>query len=151
MSASSVRKPNAFEIMMSTTRKIVLPPLYETTSEQSLRGDHAIYNTLLDLLQKEKPGWSPDTVMSVGGNFAKALSDCLWTLDPNHEQFTLRACHIPPIFFEFKGSNDWVKKKHKKPQNSQTGLEKHIITLSDYLMHPWFSTSTLPIKCRTTH
>jgi len=61
---------------------------------------------LLDLLQKEKLGW---TVTSVGGNFAKALSDFLWTLDPHHEQFTLRACHIPPIFSEFKGFNDWVK------------------------------------------
>jgi len=43
MSASSVHKPNAnaFEIMMSATHKIVLPPPYETTSEQSLRGDQA--------------------------------------------------------------------------------------------------------------
>jgi len=126
---------------MSAACKVVLPPPYETSGEQLLRGDHAIYNKLLELLQKEKLGWSPDTVTSVGGNFVKGLSDCLWTLDPHHEQFASRACHIPSIFSEFKGFNDWVKKKHKKPQISQTVLEKHISTLSDYLMHPWFSAS----------
>ena len=36
-------KPNAFEIIMSAARKVVLPPPYETSSEQPLRGDHAIY------------------------------------------------------------------------------------------------------------
>ena len=68
---------------MSTARKVVLPPPYETSSEQLLRGDHAIYNKLL---HKENLGWSPDAVASVG-NFVKVLSDCLWTLDPHHEQW----------------------------------------------------------------
>lgn len=134
-------KPNAFGIMMLATHKVVLPPPYETSSEQLLRGDHAIYNKLLELLHKKKLGWSPDAVTSVGGNFVKVLSDCLWTLDSHHEQFTLRACHLPSIFSEFKGFNDWVKKKHKKPQLSQAVLERHISILSDYLMQPWFSTS----------
>jgi len=101
---SSGNKPNAFEIMMSAVHKAVLPPPYETSSEQTLRGDHAIYNKLLELLHTENLGWSPDTITSVGGNFVKGLPDCLWSLDPHHKQFTLRACHIPP------GFNDWGKK-----------------------------------------
>ena len=34
-----------------------------------------------------------------------------------------------------------MRKKHKKPQLCQAVLEKHIGLLSDYLMHPWLSTS----------
>ena len=30
--------------MMLAARKVVLPPPYETSTEQLLRGDHAIYN-----------------------------------------------------------------------------------------------------------
>ena len=139
-SVSTGSKPNAFVIMMSAAQKILLPPSYQRSGEHPLRGDHAVYNKLLDLLKEMKLGWNPDTVKTTGEKFVKALSDCLWTLDPHHEQFTSRACVIPPIFSEFKGYNDWVRKKQKKPQLSQPVLEKHIDLLSDYLMHPWLST-----------
>jgi len=69
------------------------------------------------------------------------LSDCLWTLDRHHDQFSLRACLIPEVFSGFTGFNDWRRKKHKKPQLTQVVLDKHISSLSDYLMRPWFSTS----------
>lgn len=57
--------------------------------------------------------WNPDTAGTTGEKFVKALSDCLWT---HHEQFASRADVIPSNFSEFKGYNDWVRKKHKKQQ-----------------------------------
>ena len=136
----TVDRPNAFAIMMKAAHTVMLPKSHESTAEP-LRGDHAIYNKLLELLKSMSLGWSPSTVGTTGVKFVKTLSDCLWTLDPHHEQFHSRACVIPSIFSEFKGYNDWVRKKHKKPQLSQAVLNKHIEGLSDYLMHPWLSTS----------
>ena len=98
--------PNAFVIMMSAAHKVTLPPSYQTSDEEQLRGDHAIYNKLMDLLKSMNLGWSPDNVKTTGEKFVKALSDCLWTLDPHHEQFSSRACVIPSIFAEFKGYNN---------------------------------------------
>ena len=84
---STGSKPNAFVIMMSTAYKIVLPPSYQSSGEQRLRGDHAVYNKLLNILKGMKLGWNSATVGITGKKFVKELADCLCALDPHHEQF----------------------------------------------------------------
>ena len=123
------------EILMSSSSRIVLPP---RILSEAIRGDHAIYNKFLHILEDGILGWSPDVVKGTGDKFVKAVSDTLWALDPHHNQFHDRACALPSIFSEFQGFNDWQRRKQKKPQLSQRILEKHIGVLSDYLMQPWY-------------
>jgi len=94
--------------MMSAAHKTVLPTLYD---EQPLRGDHAIYNRLLDLLKSRNLGWSLDIVETTGIKFLKLLADCLWTLDPHHDQL------IPEDFSVFAGFNNLKRKKNIKSHN----------------------------------
>ena len=47
---------NAFEILMSSSSRIVLPPRILSG------GDHAIYNKFLHILEDGNLGWSPDVV-----------------------------------------------------------------------------------------
>ena len=96
--AHSGDKPNAFQVMMSAAHKTVLPRPYD---EQPLRGDHAIYNKLLELLNSRNLGWSPGIVETTSIKFLKALTDCLWMLDPHHDQFSSRAYIIPEVFSGF--------------------------------------------------
>jgi len=93
----SGNRPNAFEIMMSAARKVVLPPTYEISSEQTLRGDHAIYNKLLEYC-----------IRKIWGG-AQILSQVLVEILLNG---SLILCG--PIF---SGFDDWAK-KHTNISNS---------------------------------
>ena len=78
------RPLNAFEILMSSSSRIVLPPCILS---EAIRSDHAIYNKFLHILENGNLGWSPDVVKGTGDKFVKAVSDTLWALDPHHNQF----------------------------------------------------------------
>lgn len=137
--ASTSGVKNALEIM-SRNREIVLPPKAVKPEGRVLRGNLAVRNKLLDMLQSMNLGWNPDVVSSTGENFVKTVADTLWILDPHHKhkQFVDRSCAIPSHFSEFQGFNDWQRKKQKKPQLDQETLKRHTGLLSDYLMQPWF-------------
>ena len=49
VSIEGVSRPNAFQVLMSSSKRTVLPPHIEHRSNSAaVRGDHAIYNKLLD-------------------------------------------------------------------------------------------------------
>ena len=53
VSIEGVSRPNAFQVLMSTSKRTVLPPHIEHRSNSAaVRGDHAIYNKLLDVLER---------------------------------------------------------------------------------------------------
>jgi len=103
---SSGNKPNAFEIMMSAACKAVLPPPYETSSEQTLRSDHVSY-----CIRKIWGGAQILSQVLVEILLKDSLIVCgAWIHVMNN---SLLACHTPPIFSEFKGFNDKTQKNHK--------------------------------------
>ena len=52
-SIEGVSRPNAFQVLMSSSKRTVLPPHIEHRSNSAAaRGDHAIYNKLLDVLER---------------------------------------------------------------------------------------------------
>ena len=53
VSIEGVSRPNAFQVLMSSSKRTVLPPHIEHGSNSAaVRGDHAIYNKLLDVLER---------------------------------------------------------------------------------------------------
>ena len=90
------RPLNAFEIHISSSSRIVLPPCILS---EAIRGDRAIYNKFLHIFEDGNLGWSPDVVKGTGDKFVKAVSDTLWALDPHHNQFHDRACTFYHCFF----------------------------------------------------
>ena len=53
VSFEGVSRPNAFQVLMSSSKRTVVPPHIEHRSNfAAARGDHAIYNKLLDVLER---------------------------------------------------------------------------------------------------
>ena len=131
-SSSDSSRPNAFQVLMSSQRRILLPKKVDTP-----RADQRMYNDIIDLLASWNIGWSPDTVETVGKKCVKVLCGALWYLDPHHGRFKDRSLPLPACFEKFQGYNDWKRKKEKCPQLSQADLDKHIQALSSLLSQPW--------------
>ena len=100
----SSSSPNAFEILMRSQRRILLP---QKVSSDTMRADQKMYNDVIDLLASWNVGWSPDSVETVGKCCVKTIVGALWYLDPHHEHFCARSLAIPASFHKFKGYNDW--------------------------------------------
>ena len=131
-SSSDSSRPNAFQILMSSQRRVLLPKKVDTS-----RADQRMYNDIIDLLVSWNIGWMPDTVETVGKNCVKVLSKALWYLDPHHGQFRDRSLALPACFEKFQGYNDWKRKKERCPQLCQAELDRHIQALSTVLSQPW--------------
>ena len=130
--SSDSSRPNAFQILMSSQRRVELPKKVDTP-----RADQRMYNDIIDLLASWNIGWSPDTVHTIGKRCVKVLCGALWYLDPHHGHFGDRSLVLPACFEKFQGYNDWKKKKEKRPQLSQAELDRHIQALSSILSQPW--------------
>ena len=130
--SSDSSRPNAFQILMSSQRRVELPKKVDTP-----RADQRMYNDIIDLLASWNIGWSPDTVDTIGKRCVKVLCGALWYLDPHHGHFGDRSLVLPACFEKFQGYNDWKKKKEKRPQLSQAELDRHIQALSSILSQPW--------------
>lgn len=133
-SSSDSSKPNAFQILMSSQRRILLP---RKVDSETPKADQRMYNDIIDLLASWNIGWSPDTVETVGKKCVKVLCGALWYLDPHHSRFRDRSIAIPTSFEKFHGYNDWKKKKEKCPQLSQAELDRHVQAISTLLSQPW--------------
>ena len=130
----SSSSPNAFEILMRSQRRILLP---QKVSSDTMRADQKMYNDVIDLLASWNVGWSPDSVETVGKRCVKTIVGALWYLDPHHERFSARSLASPASFHKFKGYNDWKRKREKCPQLTQHDLDKHVQAISSLLSQPW--------------
>ena len=104
----SSNNSNAFEILMRSQRKILLP---QKVSSDTMRADQKMYNDIFDLLASWNVGWSPDSVETVGKRCVKTIVGTLCYLDPHHERFSARSLAIPASFHKFNGYNDWKKRE----------------------------------------
>ena len=131
-SSSDSSRPNAFQILMSNQRRVLLPKKVDTS-----KTDQRMYDDIIDLLASWNIGWMPDTVETVGKNRVKVLSKALWHLDPHHGRFRDHSLALPACFEKFQGYNDWKRKKERCPQLCQAELDRHIQALSTVLSQPW--------------
>ena len=52
-SIEGVSRPNAFQVLMSSSKRTVRPPhIKHRSNSAAARGDHAIYDKLLDVLER---------------------------------------------------------------------------------------------------
>ena len=111
VSTSISTSRNAINILMSSSKEKRLPQPIEGANQ---RADHQLYNKLLEVLGTLKVGWSPCVVESTGKRFVQKLANCLWYLDCHHDNFVGQGIHIPQLFAQFQGFNDFKAKKIKK-------------------------------------
>ena len=130
----SSSRPNAFEILMRSQRKILLP---KKVSSDTMRTDQKMYNHVIDLLASWNVGWSPNSVETVGKRCVKTIVGASWYLDPHHECFSAQSLTIPASFHKFKGYNDWKRKREKYTQLTQHDLDKHVQAISSLLTQHW--------------
>ena len=150
---------NALDILMASSREVVLPPLLSPPEGKTLRMDQVLHNNLtgkaptcnamlcyyrihssfyVEELHSMGVGWRPCSV-TIGANFVRKLSQALWYLDPHHKKINSRGFHMPDQCSKFTGYNDYKKKKMKEPRLSAESLHLHIEQLSTILMQPWLS------------
>ena len=97
-------KVNAFEILMSSGRKLSLPtPQAEDTQKQNNK--IRLYNKVLQLLEKAGLGFTQQN-MDNGINFIQCITNSLWYIDPFLDKMYDMSCHLPMLFEHFSGYND---------------------------------------------
>ena len=104
-----------------------------------LQGNNAtdeIYNDILDILRKEKVGWSVTVVETVGGKFVKLLMDTLWHITSHFDYFSERGAKLPVVFEDFSNRKEYKKQQMAKPILSSQKLDKFTNSLADILNCP---------------
>ena len=134
--APQTSRPNAFAILMSSGQERRLPKIIEG---EQLRGDQKLRNAVLNVLEKNGIGWSPQYVSSLGESCVNQLTAALWYLDTHHDTLKERGLGVPKELSHLSGFNDWQRKKIKKPQLSVQGLDGHIQSLSRLISQPWLA------------
>ena len=102
---------NAFSVLMENAhaKSISLPPQF---SEQ--RHPQKSKNDILKWLETNSPGWSPDSVKSLGLTFVNTLSDAMWYIDQNHATLSSRGYHVPETLRCFSGYRNLSNRRRGK-------------------------------------
>lgn len=95
----------------------------KASSDKLRAADQQLRNDVIDLLASWNVGWAPDTVGTIGERCIKTIVSALWYLDLHHDRFTERSLHIPQCFAQFKGYNDWRRKKERQPKLHQVDID----------------------------
>jgi len=98
---------NAFEVLMSASRRLTLPSkiLHIKNKKQQL------YN---DLIESNNIMWYADEVADDGEKFLVNMVDLLWYIDGHHNIFNHRNKRIPDCWSKFSGYNTPEASKHRK-------------------------------------
>ena len=83
---------NAFQILMSSNMQRILPA---HIAGDNLRGDQRLCNSVIDVLEKDKIGWSPQMVSSAGFSCVSQITSALWYFDTHHDTLHERSLHLP--------------------------------------------------------
>lgn len=127
-------KKNAFEIMMAKSKQLCLPKSNEPRIERD-----KIYNDIIEYLKQKNVGWSSSIVESVGGKFAKLLTDIMWHITSHFDFFKVRGAALDDVWLIFANRNDYKKHQKAKPTLSSEKLGYFTSTLSDTLNSPWMN------------
>ena len=129
--------PNAFQILMQSSRERVLPQ--KTPEGDQIRGNQKLLNDVIAVLENKNIAWSPQSGSSIGESSVNQLTSVLWYLDPHHDTLQERGLRIHKELSHLSGYNDWQRKKIKKPQLSASGLDGYIESLSRLVSQPWLA------------
>ena len=104
---------SAFDIMMASSRRLILPEKCHPVNKKA-----ELKNDIIDWLSKNKVGWSTGCVNTTGVSFLKELTNIFWDIDGYHEQLAQCSHNVPPELQHFKGYNCPEKSGHKKRSHS---------------------------------
>nr|XP_022306505.1 uncharacterized protein LOC111112916 isoform X2 [Crassostrea virginica] len=105
-------KRNVNDVLLMGARKLVLPEPYAEDGK-IVNNKRLVYNKILYMLGNAGLGFTPMT-MNEGKNFINALTNCIWTIDPQLETLRDRSFTVPILFESLFGYNIPENHKHKR-------------------------------------
>ena len=138
---ASARK-DGFQVFMSASRdRSHLPSMIEPREHRQLIATERLYNQVIQYMKSAGVGFTCDSVGTVGTKVARVLKNALWYIDTAHQQFHDRSIHLPDVFKEFQGFNDYKKNRKSKPRMTPNELDEHAEALAGLLLLPSLSAS----------
>ena len=139
-SQSVATNKDAFRLLMARSKQLDLPK-----RRQGNNATDKIYNDILDILRKEKVGWSVTIVETVGGKFVKLFMATLWHITSHFDYFSGRGAKLPVVFEDFSNRNEYKKQQMAKPILSSQKLDKFTNSLADILNCPWMNSRSFAV------
>lgn len=122
--SSQQRNQSAFDVLMMTHRKMVLPEPYSEDTKIP-NNKRVLFNKILCMIQKAGFGFTHSSLES-GTTLIHTLTDCLWYIDPFLHRLEERSCNLPLLFEHFAGFNNPDRHKHKKEDIRHPVLRSHV-------------------------
>ena len=105
-----VNRPNAFEVLMSVSRRLTMPNKILPSKNKKQQ----LYNDLIEHFESNQMMWYANEVADDGEKFLANMLDLLWYIDGHHDVFNRRNKKIPESWSRFSGYNTPEASKHRK-------------------------------------
>ena len=105
--------PNAFEILMRSSRQQASPALPHLIENPRTK-KQKLFNDFVNFLAEKGLRWRGDEVQTTGTACVRAIVEALWAIDGHHSVFESRNVIIPQAFHVFSGYNLPELSKHRK-------------------------------------
>ena len=93
-----------------------------------------------ELIDKQKLGWSPNTVEAMEKKFVNILTDTLWCIDGHGKTLMSHNTAIPSLFSRFSGFNK--RESHGQEKSLETTTTKLLTFSKNFFSiseEPWLS------------
>ncbi|CAG8709075.1 2155_t:CDS:2, partial [Gigaspora rosea] len=126
ISISTQDKLNAFDILMTNSKRFLLPRRYTEHNNYN-----RLYNEIIELFEAQQVGWVCGSHETIGKAFVNRLANALWYIDPHLSTLSALSYSLPILFTQLKTYKDVSACEHYQ-------LKDEYIQLNDLLFEKSF-------------
>ncbi|RIB09140.1 hypothetical protein C2G38_2251568 [Gigaspora rosea] len=101
ISISTQDKLNAFDILMTNSKRFLLPRRYTEHNNYN-----RLYNEIIELFEAQQVGWVCGSHETIGKAFVNRLANALWYIDPHLSTLSALSYSLPILFTQLKTYKD---------------------------------------------